>query len=175
MVCCLRTWFAIVEGKHEFYCMLSPSVNDVKAWSKANSLRKVHKNTTQCTVLIWKNYPYWFFMGVLPVFWIYALDWLKEMSVNLYYMAFFKCRKICIWLKIIKIEVILWWGCASILSEQLMSEDLPINVTGTAVMQRRMGNESSTSLISNYTKCQSVSAIGIKDQTLTLNKSSRTK
>ncbi len=35
-----------------------------------NPLHKVHKNTARCTVLIWRNFPYWFFTGVLPIFWI---------------------------------------------------------------------------------------------------------
>jgi len=52
--------------------------------------------------------------------------------------------------------------------DPLISEDSPINVTGKAAMQRRIGYKSSTILISNYIKCQSVSVIGIKDQILAL-------
>jgi len=48
--------------------------------------------------------------------------------------------------------------------DPLISEDSPIK----AAMQRRIVYKSSTILISNYIKCQSVSVIGIKDQILAL-------
>lgn len=35
-----------------------------------DTIRKGCKNRTQCTVLIWKTFPYWLFTGVLHVFWI---------------------------------------------------------------------------------------------------------
>lgn len=45
---------------------------------KGNTLRKVRKNKAQWTVLIWSNFPSWFFTGVLPVLWITHCIVLKE-------------------------------------------------------------------------------------------------